>query len=65
MKKNETAESVMGNRQYSIKQAGAILNYSTKSIYRLLERKLLVSNRALRHHRISEKSINDFINNTK
>ena len=49
---------------FTVKQTAQTLQISQKSVYRLLDRNLLQASRALRHKRISKKSIDEFINST-
>lgn len=46
---------------YSIQETAELLNISTKSVRRLISRGLLKCSRALRHIRIPESAINQFI----
>ena len=51
-------------RLYSIDQTSQLLNISQKSVRRLISRGLLKCSRALRHIRISDAAINEFITNS-
>jgi excisionase family DNA binding protein len=46
---------------FSIEETAQILKVSTKSVYRLIQRGLLKSLRAFRHHRITRDSIDRFL----
>ena len=46
---------------YSVSEVAGMFNISEKSVYRLLERGLLKSSSALRHKRISQASIQEFV----
>ena len=49
---------------YTAEEVAALLKISTKSVYRLLDRQLLHASKALRHKRISAKSLEFFIKET-
>jgi excisionase family DNA binding protein len=46
---------------YSTEETANILGVSVKTVYRLLDRKLLSASKALRHKMIPRKSIDEFI----
>jgi excisionase family DNA binding protein len=46
---------------YSVKEVAGLLGVTPKSVYRLLDRRLLRSLRALRHHRIHRKELERFL----
>jgi len=49
---------------YSVPEVAGLFGISEKSVYRLLARGLLKSSNALRHKRISQASIDEFISTT-
>ncbi len=49
---------------YSVAEAASMLNLSTKTIYRLIDRNLLKAPKALRHKRITVRSLQEFLDNT-
>lgn len=49
---------------YTVEEAAAILKVTEKTIYRLVDRGLLKSSKALRHIRISHRSLVQFVAET-
>jgi excisionase family DNA binding protein len=49
---------------YTAAEAAVILKTSTKTIYRLVDRELLKASKALRHLRITRKSLEEFLAKT-
>ncbi len=49
---------------YTVPEVAGILKISEKSVYRLIERKLLKSCCALRHKRISKRELTRFVHAT-
>ena len=49
---------------YTVEETAAILKTSQKTVYRLVNRGLLKASKALRHLRITRKSVEDFLENT-
>jgi excisionase family DNA binding protein len=55
-------KSLSPDRQaYSVKEVADMLGVTSKSVYRLLDRNLLRSLQALRHHRIPRKELERFL----
>jgi len=46
---------------YTVEETAEILKVSSKTVYRLVERKMLHAIKALRHLRITKKSLDQFI----
>jgi excisionase family DNA binding protein len=49
---------------YTAEETAVLLKVSTKSVYRLVDRGLLKSSKALRHLRITHKSLEEFLVST-
>ena len=49
---------------YSVGEAAQMLNVSNKTILRLIQRNLLRASSALRHKRITARSLNEFLAST-
>lgn len=49
---------------FTAEETAAILKISSKSVYRLVDRNLLKASKALRHLRITKKSLDQFLANT-
>jgi len=49
---------------YSVAESAQMLNVSQKTILRLIQRKLLKASNALRHKRITARSLQEFLENT-
>ena len=57
-----SARALPPDRQaYSVEEVAAMLGVTPKSVYRLLQRGLLRSLKALRHHRIPRKEFERFL----
>lgn len=46
---------------YTVEETAEILKVSSKTVYRLVERKMLAAIKALRHLRITKKSLDQFL----
>jgi excisionase family DNA binding protein len=49
---------------YTVSETGAILKVTDKTVYRLVDRGLLKASKALRHLRITRKSLEEFLATT-
>lgn len=49
---------------YTVEEAASILKVSNKTVYRLVDRNLLHASKALRHLRITKKSLEQFLATT-
>jgi hypothetical protein len=49
---------------FTVKETATILKCSTKSVYRLIDRDLLKASTALRHIRITKRSLESFLTTT-
>ena len=49
---------------FTVEETAAILKVTPKTVYRLVDRKLLHAIKALRHLRITKKSLDSFVSNT-
>lgn len=49
---------------FSVEEVAEILKVSPKTVYRLVDRKYLHATKALRHLRITKKSLDSFLSNT-
>ena len=49
---------------YSVAESAQMLNLSEKTILRLIQRNLLKASKALRHKRITARSLQEFLENT-
>ena len=49
---------------YTVEETASILKVSNKSVYRLIDRGLLKASNALRHLRITHKSLEEFLAKT-
>ena len=59
---DQSVDSLPADRQaFSVDEVAAMLGVTPKSIYRLLQRGLLKSLKALRHHRIPRKELERFL----
>ncbi len=58
--KNETVHN-LPRLAYSVEEVAHMLNVSEKTVYRLVNRKLLKATKALRHLRITAASIESFL----
>jgi excisionase family DNA binding protein len=57
----EAEKSHLPQMVFTVEEIAAILKISQKSVYRLIERKRLHALKALRHHRITKKSLDAFL----
>jgi excisionase family DNA binding protein len=49
---------------YSVPESAQMLNLSEKTIHRLIQRNLLKASKAIRHKRITAKSLQEFLEST-
>lgn len=60
----EANEKSLKRMAYSVAEVAAMLNISSKTVYRLVDRRLLKASKALRHLRITTASIEQFLKET-
>ena len=60
----ELVHSDLPRLAYSVQEVAVMLNVSTKTVYNLIDRKLLRASKALRHIRITRMSVEEFLATT-
>lgn len=61
---NGTNDKSLPRLAYSVEEVASMMNVSTKTVYRLVDRRLLKASKAMRHLRITAASLTEFINST-
>ena len=61
---NGSNEKSLPRLVYSVEEVASMLNVSSKTVYRLVDRGLLKATKALRHLRITASSIEQFLKET-
>ena len=59
-----TENRILPQMVYTVEETAEILKVSSKTVYRLVNRKMLHAIKALRHLRISKKSLDQFLTNS-
>ena len=61
---NQVSQNQIPQLVYTVEEVSAVLKVSNKTVYRLVDRGLLRATKALRHLRITKKSLDQFLATT-